>query len=61
MLLATVLLVLGACQWLASDKAPLAIKDHPNERSLHSVPMPHTGGVAILAGIGMAWAWCAGT
>jgi len=60
MLLATMLLVFGACLWLASGRTPLAIKDHPNERSLHSVPMPHTGGLAILAGIGMVWGWCAG-
>ena len=29
----------------------LHILDHPNERSLHTRPVPRTGGVAILAGI----------
>lgn len=34
----------------------LHVLDHPNERSLHTRPVPRTGGVAILAGIvaGMA-------
>ncbi|MGQ0525744.1 MAG: MraY family glycosyltransferase [Betaproteobacteria bacterium] len=32
--------------------------DHPNERSLHQLPIPRTGGVAIQAGIGLAW-WMA--
>jgi len=60
MLIATALLVFSICLWLTSGRTPLAIKDHPNERSLHATPMPHTGGLAMLAGIGMAWAWCAG-
>jgi len=29
----------------------LYLLDHPNERSLHTLPTPRTGGVAILAGI----------
>lgn len=40
--------------YLASGKACLRILDHPNERSLHHVPMPRTGGLAILAGIAAA-------
>jgi len=59
-LFVTALLTLGICLWLASARTPLSIKDHPNERSLHSSPTAHTGGLAILAGIGMAWAWYAG-
>ena len=31
--------------------------DHPNERSLHARPVPRTGGLGILAGIGCAIAW----
>lgn len=29
----------------------LTVLDHPNERSLHRVPVPRTGGVGILAGM----------
>ena len=32
----------------------LHVLDHPNERSLHTQPVPRTGGVAILAGIAVA-------
>lgn len=33
--------------------------DHPNERSLHTRPMPRTGGVALIAGllVGLAVVW----
>jgi len=27
--------------------------DHPNERSLHSVPVPRSGGLGVLAGVGL--------
>jgi len=54
------IMVLGICLWLASNRTPLSIKDHPNQRSLHTMATPHTGGLAILLGIGMAWAWYAG-
>lgn len=43
-LFATALLVLGICLWLASDKMPLPMEDHPNKRSLHVAPTTHTGG-----------------
>ena len=29
----------------------LAVLDHPNERSLHSEPVPRTGGLAVLTGL----------
>lgn len=33
--------------------------DMPNERSLHTVPVPRTGGLGLMAGVlaGWAWAW----
>lgn len=37
--------------YLTSGSARLRILDHPNERSLHHVPVPRTGGLAILAGL----------
>ena len=32
------------------------VLDHPNERSLHERPVPRTGGLAIIAGVGAGWA-----
>ncbi|WJW76717.1 glycosyltransferase family 4 protein [Thiohalobacter sp. IOR34] len=37
--------------WLAHPRAPLRILDVPNARSLHSRPIPRTGGLAIVAGL----------
>lgn len=40
---------------LHSGTAQLAL-DHPNARSLHSRPVPRTGGVALWIGVTLAWA-----
>ena len=32
-----------------------AIQDIPNERSLHTTPVPRTGGIALMAGIMAGW------
>lgn len=39
---------------LHSGTARFAL-DHPNARSLHSRPVPRTGGVALWIGVAMAW------
>ncbi len=44
------------CLLLLSRFSPLKILDAPNERSLHEVPTPRTGGVAIMLAILIAWA-----
>lgn len=36
---------------LTRPDGPLQILDHPNERSLHSAPIPRTGGLAMWAGV----------
>ncbi len=36
---------------LTNPHSPLSIIDHPNERSLHSIPTPRTGGIAIMLSI----------
>jgi UDP-N-acetylmuramyl pentapeptide phosphotransferase/UDP-N-acetylglucosamine-1-phosphate transferase len=41
---------------LLSGKAAGKIRDVPNERSLHQVPVPRMGGVGLMAGIAAAWA-----
>ena len=34
--------------------------DHPNERSLHSMPTPRVGGLGMMVGLGVASIWLAG-
>ena len=48
-------MVLGFAWWLTSHlcsaRSFLRLLDHPNERSLHCVPTPRTGGVAIIGSV----------
>jgi len=37
------------------SKLGSAVQDVPNERSLHSKPVPRTGGVALMAGVLTSW------
>ena len=54
-------------RWMLARASHLLPLDHPNDRSLHSQPIPRTGGIAILAGITgaslvlwpAAWLWVA--
>ncbi|HWP95039.1 MAG TPA: glycosyltransferase family 4 protein [Gammaproteobacteria bacterium] len=48
------LVTLGVCRWLVRQAGRWAILDHPGERSLHHMPVPRTGGVAIVFGIATA-------
>jgi len=45
--------------WFSSPNSRLAFLDHPNERSLHTKPVPRTGGMAIMVGylVGLAGAF----
>jgi UDP-N-acetylmuramyl pentapeptide phosphotransferase/UDP-N-acetylglucosamine-1-phosphate transferase len=52
MLIAFMLAALGV-RYLIRPYAAFAILDHPNERSLHARPTPRTGGLALLAGLGL--------
>ena len=47
---------LGLSRLLASRFASFAL-DRPNERSLHERPVPRTGGIAVLAGSAVAFAF----
>ena len=40
--------------WLLRDNAP-KILDHPNPRSLHTAPVPRTGGVGLMLGVLASW------
>ncbi len=42
--------------WLARSRAARLALDEPNERSLHTTPVPRTGGIGLLLGIAAAWA-----
>jgi UDP-N-acetylmuramyl pentapeptide phosphotransferase/UDP-N-acetylglucosamine-1-phosphate transferase len=42
--------------WLSRTDAPIRILDWPNKRSLHAVPTPRTGGIAICTALVAGWA-----
>jgi UDP-N-acetylmuramyl pentapeptide phosphotransferase/UDP-N-acetylglucosamine-1-phosphate transferase len=41
--------------WLARSRLAAFALDRPNQRSLHGVPLPRSGGIGIHAGIMLAW------
>ncbi|HUO44193.1 MAG TPA: glycosyltransferase family 4 protein [Burkholderiales bacterium] len=41
--------------WLVRSRFSDLVLDHPNQRSLHSLPVPRGGGIGIHAGIVLAW------
>jgi len=43
------------CYWLKSAQISAYFRDEPNERSLHEIPVPRTGSMAIIAGIIFGW------
>lgn len=43
-------------RFLLSSKATNKLQDMPNERSLHSTPVPRIGGVGLIAGVLCGWA-----
>jgi UDP-N-acetylmuramyl pentapeptide phosphotransferase/UDP-N-acetylglucosamine-1-phosphate transferase len=49
---------LGATYSLTRAPRWLNVLDHPNERSLHTVPVPRTGGLAILLGVAVGASLC---
>ncbi|MBA2659456.1 MAG: glycosyltransferase family 4 protein [Nitrosospira sp.] len=46
--------------WLIRGNV-LRVLDHPNPRSLHTVSVPRTGGLAIVLGVLISWAFLPGT
>jgi len=45
-----------AVGWLARTRAAQLAIDEPNARSLHTTPVPRTGGIGLLLGIAAGWA-----
>ena len=54
--LASFLVAFAACRLLLSRFGRFAL-DEPNERSLHTTPIPRTGGLAVLAGTAVSLAF----
>jgi UDP-N-acetylmuramyl pentapeptide phosphotransferase/UDP-N-acetylglucosamine-1-phosphate transferase len=58
-----------AVGWLARSRVAQLAIDEPNARSLHTTPVPRTGGVGLLLGVAVGWTlagpalpgllWCA--
>jgi UDP-N-acetylmuramyl pentapeptide phosphotransferase/UDP-N-acetylglucosamine-1-phosphate transferase len=44
-----------AVAWLAHGRAAQLALDKPNVRSLHTTPIPRTGGLGLLLGIAVSW------
>ncbi len=44
-----------AVGWLARSRAARLALDEPNARSLHTVPVPRTGGIGLLTGVAAGW------
>lgn len=56
LVMATFLLSLCLCQVIMRAARRFRLVDVPNERSLHKVPVPRLGGVAIVVSVGVALA-----
>lgn len=46
----------GGITLLLYGKVLKGVIDHPNERSLHALPVPRTGGIALMTGLLIGWA-----
>ena len=53
--IAAVFVTLSVIAVLLSSKFGKTIQDIPNDRSLHSIPIPRIGGVGVMAGILSGW------
>lgn len=49
------LMVFGMLRWLLKGAMAGAVLDYPNHRSLHTRPIPRTGGLALMTGVLAAW------
>lgn len=45
--------------WMVRSRWARRVMDRPNERSLHAVPVPRTGGLALVGGILVSWLFLA--
>ena len=52
---ATFLLALGIVRLLCSDRLARLVIDVPNDRSMHTVPTPRTGGIGLMLATAIVW------
>jgi UDP-N-acetylmuramyl pentapeptide phosphotransferase/UDP-N-acetylglucosamine-1-phosphate transferase len=55
--LVALLVTVAISQALLASTLGKAIRDMPNERSLHAVPVPRVGGIALMVGALAGWLW----
>ncbi|HYR05587.1 MAG TPA: glycosyltransferase family 4 protein [Gallionella sp.] len=53
--LVSALVTLALTFILMTSKTGIIVRDVPNERSLHSTPVPRVGGIALMAGVLSGW------
>ncbi|HEU0187771.1 MAG TPA: glycosyltransferase family 4 protein [Gallionellaceae bacterium] len=53
--LLALLVCAGLIKLILSSRASAKLQDTPNDRSLHTTPVPRSGGIAILAGMLAGW------
>ena len=51
----TFVLALGLVRLLCSERLARLVVDIPNDRSLHTVPTPRTGGIGLMLAAGLGW------
>src|ERR1035437_125743 len=56
---AVFVLACSGTAWFSSRFKPFRMLDVPNDRSLHAVPIPRSGGIAVVVSLalGMAYLW----
>lgn len=54
-ILSSLVLSAALTWWFSSSRSPFKILDLPNERSLHTTPVPRTGGIAIFCASLSGW------
>lgn len=54
--LVSALVTLVLTFFITTGKTGIIVRDIPNERSLHSTPVPRVGGIALMAGVLSGWA-----
>ena len=59
--LCTFLLALGLVRLLCTERLARLVVDIPNERSLHTLPTPRTGGIGLMLAVAIGWLLFAAT
>ena len=60
-IMGTFSLALVLVRLLCTERLARLIVDVPNDRSLHTVPTPRTGGIGLMVAAALGWLWLAGS